>query len=338
MMNLNSKSKKISARPFLFFLILLLLSIGFVARAQFASTENLSLRIEPPHPQAFEKISAQISSSKIDLKRSVITWSLNDETINSGIGEDEIVFEAGGVGSILRLKVVVEDPGGQTISRSQTLRPNDLSILWSAHSYTPPFYRGRSLPASQGLIIFTGIPNIISNGKRLSPSQLVYTWSTDGIVLGRASGVGKDTLVLESKPIPRGRTTITLSVSSFDKKVTMQETAEVRTQDPRIIFYEKHPLEGILYRNSLYKKFNLHQDELVIRGEPYFFSLDDISDDELVYQWFLNNKIILSTSEIKNEIILKKEGGGSGEVNLELKIDNYSRVLQYIEETLSITY
>jgi len=247
-------------------------------------------------------------------------------------------FTTNNLGDVSKIDIIIKSSTGERISRTITVLPTEVDIISVAHAYTPSFFKGRALVASKGLLKFIAIPHLVTNkGVRLNPENLIYTWEQDGIVLGNLSGYGKNSIVLRAKTVARGRTSVSVTVSSFNQNITAQKTVSVRTVEPQILFYEKHPLEGIKYERAI-NTFSLSKEEITFRAEPYFFSLDDIQNDKLDYQWTLNKEKVAQVGKNKKEITLRQDSGASGNATIEFKIENLSRLLQLARGKLLINF
>jgi len=312
--------------------------LPFLAHGQILG-DDLVVEANPVLPRAYESIDFTLSSFSFDLSRSQISWRVGGELKQEGVGKINFTTTTGALGSSLIIDVVVRQPNGGKVSRQVVLRPAEVDILWQAHTYTPPLYKGKALASPKSLLKITALPHLItSKGVPLSPSNLIYTWEQDGVVLGSLSGFGKDSIVVQGGRLSRTKTAITVSVSSFDETLKAKDSVSIRAYDPFILFYEKHPLEGIKYERSLEDTFSLGEKEVTFRAEPYFFSLDDIVDGELDYQWKVGGKKVNPTSKDKRELTLRREGEGEGVAQVELKIENFNRLLQLAENSLRVLF
>ena len=222
----------------------------------------ISVEVAPSLPGPYEEISLRITSTQIDLNRATISWYLDGELRLSDIGKTSVQLKTGPVGHTQRIRVVVDVAGSNQITRSLIVRPTDVEIVWKSHSYTPPFYRGKALSPSSGLVILTALPELKDQrGNRLDPRKLVYTWSERGVVLGNASGFGKQSIVLSNGTVAQRPLVVSVIVSSFDSTIQAQETIRVPVQDTHIVFYEKKPLEGIRYESAIVDTLDIFEDE-----------------------------------------------------------------------------
>ena len=301
------------------------------------TVNDLSLGVTPSLPGAYEGVEIRLSSYSVDLSRSQIIWYVNDVSKAEETGLTTFKTKTGALGKPITVRASVKTQSGSKFSRSITFVPAEVDIVWSAHTYTPPFYKGKALASSESLIRLYAIANIVdSNGKRLTPNQLTYNWEQDGIRLGKISGVGKDGAVLQALPVPNARSYITVTVSKTGSSLQAKNTLVVRTANPAALFYEKHPLEGSRYNKAL-TAFEFPKGEATIRIEPYFFSLDDVQNKKIEYQWFINNKVT-TPSDNNQELTLRHENDARGLARIIATITNHSRLVQDAENNLNINF
>jgi len=279
---------------------------------------DITLTVSPNFPRANEEVSLELHGFTVDLDRAEISWFLNNKLISIGIGNRTFSFKTDGLGSVSSLLIVVEHPTSGIFRKTQVFRPADVDILWEVDTYVPPFYKGKKMPSSNSPVTLTAMPELrTSRGKKLDPRSLVYTWEQDRVILLNQSGYGKQSITVDG-PALFQNTIISLEVSSFDGLIRASKTIFIEPFEPEILFYEKHPLRGILYNNAIIRSFFLPKEEFTLRGEPYFFSSDSFGKVTLDFGWTVNNSTILPTR--KNELVLRKEGsGGSREVRLAIR-------------------
>jgi len=175
---LNGVSCSVAWRRLLI-VFLVFLSIGFFAHAQ-TDSGAFSIVLSPENPGLSEEVVVTLESASIDLGLSNITWSLNNSVRLVGIGERRARFTLGSLGTTYSLEVLVETDTGERFLQSVLIEPREVNIVWEAFSYTPPFYRGKALAPSAGLITFVAMPEIAdSGGKRIDPKKLVYSWNQE---------------------------------------------------------------------------------------------------------------------------------------------------------------
>jgi hypothetical protein len=303
---------------------------------------DLSFQLEPVQPKPFEDTVVRLRSFSIDLSRSNISWYLNDELTEEGVGDRDFTFRVGDLGSTNKISVVIETTEGSVFKKSTVYRPFRVNVLWEAVSYTPPFYKGKALAPQNGLIAVTAMPELMySDGTKLDPSKLIYTWEQDGFVLGSSSGYGKQQLIVAAKRIARLKTSILVTITSFDGVLETQAGVNIPTTNPGVLFYEDHPLQGVMYDHAIIDTFELVDEEVNIRSEPYFFSLDDVFNRNIQYHWTINGlELPTPLEEQTKNITLRKAGDVRGLTNISLDIStlNIDRILQEIYGEFNISF
>ena len=98
--------------------------------------------------------------------------------------------------------------------------------------------------------------------------------------------------------------------SSFDKKVSAYGKQVVAQQEPRIIFYEKHPLYGVRYERALTDDTVVSGGEMSIVAEPFYFSTPT-RNRSVSYKWEVDGDAIAG-SEVAGSTITVRGTGASG--------------------------
>jgi hypothetical protein len=103
--------------------------------------------------------------------------------------------------------------------------------------------------------------------------------------------------------------------------------------NPFIVFYEKHPLEGVRYGHPL-GTFTLPEKEVALRAEPYFFS-NERSDVTLLYQWSLNGKHIQNQGRT---ITLRNDKGLQGNSIITLAMRGTKKTFQSGSKSVTLRF
>ena len=322
---------------FLFFF-----SVGLFAHAQINGAV-FSIILSPETPGVNEEVIVTLESDSIDLGLSNITWSLNKSVRLEGVGERQARFTIGSLGSVYSLEVLVETDVGGRFTQSLLIEPREVNIVWEAFSYTPPFYKGKALAPSAGLITFVAMPEIAdSGGNKIDPKKLVYTWNQGGVVLGRSSGVGRQSIVLQNEFLSEEALIVSVVVSPQNGSVRVRGAAVVPIYAQEVLIYEKRPLEGVVYSSVLQSPYRFTANEIIFRAEPYFFSLEDVFGGLLKYRWRVNREdIAVPQEEQGNEITFRREGVEVGQAEVLLKIINNNipfKVLQEAESSFNVLF
>lgn len=303
----------------------------FLPHVLYAQSTGINISISPLNPHPGDLLNIRVISSETDLNRADITWVINGILAVSGTGETKFATIAGPVGTHYKIEVVVKTQNGKVMRDVAVVRPQEIDFLWRANTYTPPFYKGKALASSASQVVITAMPNMIdTQGNVLDPQKLIYTWSQNGITLGNASGFGRQTIILENGQIPERLLKLQLTVSSQNGILTTTNSITIPLHKPKIVFYEHKPLLGTDYSKALSQEI-VDDREIVIKAEPYYFSIDDILRGNMLYQWEINKgPVILEDNAPKNLIAIEKRAGtGLTRINLRIKNNNLPfRILQ----------
>lgn len=299
--------------------------------------EPITITLSSDAPGPFEKITARAESVRYDINRIRFSWLVNGKQTSSGIGQASVDFETGDVGVATVIRMVAEVPSLGAVSQSVTIVPASVDLLWQAQVYVPTFYQGKALASSAADIKVVAMPNISKQGRKLSSKELVYHWKSDDKTLVSQSGYGKDAITIAGARI-YGDTEVSVEVSSLDGSVMTKKFLRVPSIDPKLVFYENRPLEGVRYAQALNGEFSLPGKEAVVRAEPYFFS----NFGALNYEWFFNGQAIEVGREKWNDLVLRQEGNTNGISKINLSVQSgdilRGRLLQNAAAALLVSF
>lgn len=309
---------------------------GFFAYAQVQSTDVI-LKITPENPVPNQNVTATLSSHVADLDKANISWSVNNEEKSNGIGKKSFSFSVGGVGYPVVLSVMINTLDGQNVSKTMTILPADIDILWEAYDvYTPPFYKGKALVPSQGKFKVVAMPNLENQNGKINENNLSYAWKKDGTVQSGSSGWGKNFFIFQNSYLDKGNV-IEVKASDISGDVNASGKTNLKTTNPKILFYENDPSFGIKWENALNNGFVVDPNGKIIIAEPYFFSPENISSSDLTFDWSINgNKI--STPDPKNVLSIKPESGQSGSATIKVDINNINTLFQSMNKQLNVQF
>lgn len=310
------------------------LAWGTNASAQFG-VDNLKILLTPERPRGSEEVTAVASDNSNDLTRSTITWTVNGRVVKRGVGEKTVTFTTGDVGSVTTLTARIINPSGIPFEKTLRIRPADVELLYEAvNTYTPPFYRGKTLPAYEGDVRVVAVPRFISaGGARISSRNLLFTWHEGDRVRADVSGVGKDSFILKGR-IPFRSVPISVEVSTTDQTIVAAGTTFVEQRQPTAALYEEHPLYGVLYNRALTAPFNLSGDEVRLTAAPFF--LDGGGASSLQFRWLMNNVAVGDASE--KTMVFRNTGGKGGEALVRVEVRNSSKIFQGASAETSVLF
>jgi hypothetical protein len=291
------------------------------------------IKATPANPSAAETVRLTAEGTVFDLSKDTVTWIINGKTVSSGIGKSEIDATINSKGDALDVVVTVFDPVWGSATNSIVLRPLQLDLLYDAPTYVPPFYRGRSLPTAGGTMRLHAIARFEQGGKIVPNSLITYTWSKNGTVLGKISGPGKSSVVLES-PSLYSSDTISVRATAYDEALSASASLVIPNTPTRLQLYEDHPLFGVTYFNALPRQTRA-QGEVSAAVIPYFAPVSSIRDSSLEFSWLWGSKTLTASTSKPNEVTLDAD---SESVNLQVEITSLINFFVDAKSTWTFLY
>lgn len=316
------------------------LGIGFfifsLASAQ-SSNVNMTINMTPANPNPGEQINFTLQSFSFDVNRLKITWLLNGVEKQVGIGLKNYSLTAGTAGQANTIEVLAEDSSGNRFSRDISFTPAGVDLIYEPITYTPPFYKGRTLNVNQGDVLVVAFPEIYDEaGRKYNTHELSYTWKKDGTIIGSASGLGKNYFFF-SGTVPVRDVEIEVIAVAPNQNITANKTITIPRGEPKIVFYENSPVFGLMLNRAIKNNVQLFSDEFSAIAVPYYFSVGYATTPNLSYEWSMNNHTT-ETQDIKNIYTVRQETKGSGLANISLKINNIVRIFQLQSEYFNINF
>jgi hypothetical protein len=308
-----------------------------VAHAQAGSMVDLerpraTLELRPQHPRPGQKVIATVKQYVFKPDFSLLTWRNNGEVVHQGYGETEFEFIAGEVGSLINLEVSISNQDGYTVTARKSLRVSDISFIWEARTYTPPFFMGRPKFSYGAEVMIVAYPLIYNlDGELYDVSELTFTWLQDMKKTTNARGVNSF-IVRPNTPFD----SLQMTVLVFDPTGVerMSYYIQLTPSPSRLLFYEDDPLLGVLYRNALPESFSLSGEELKIVAEPMYSNAQERADPALSYTWTVNNSVY----QFPGSIVLRPEGNLSGTTDVSLVVLNNNNYLERLQKNASVRY
>ncbi len=196
--------------------------------------------------------------------------------------------------------------------------PTNITLVWEASSYVPPFYKGKALMPDGGdarVVAFLppGVP---------VTSDISYSWRVDGVVDGANSGVGRSSYTIESE-IFGGSSLVVVEISNANGLIG---TGALRIPliKPQILVYTDAPLGGVLFNDE---NPRITGTELTMETYPLFFTTRRRDNANLSYVWRVNG--VPATNPLGNSgrLVLRSEEA-IGTTTIGVSVSNTDHILE----------
>ena len=304
----------------------------FFAFSAYAQVQNADVVIDinPKYPRANEEVKASLSSYATDLNKSKISWKLNGQISIEAVGKKDFSFTTAGVGLQTVLEAEIQTSDGSFLNKKIIITPSDIDMLWEAtDSYTPPFYKGKALNTSEGMLKIVALTNSRDS------AGLSYNWKLDDTNKPDSSGYKKNYYIFKNSFLDK-ENTVEVTTSSLAGNNNGQGSITIKLENPKIIFYEKDLL-GVKYEKALGNGFTINPSGKIIVAEPYFFSPKNLSSRDLEFKWSLGDSEI-DTPSPKNELGIKPEKGQSGQSSIKVAISNIKKMFLSSEKEINVNF
>lgn len=256
----------------------------FLFLFSFSFAQEVTITQFPDSPREGEEVKLTLTSDKYNLNIANITWSIDGQVADSGVGRKTLVMNASTNGVAQVVIASIEQVGFDPSQAQRVVEANTNFILYEgADSYVPPFYKGRRLPAKEGTVrtaIFSFRDGDITG---LNSGNDTYTWRVNGEDRKDLSGPNKIINNILTKVTDNLLTVrIVKEDPQQNKKIT---DMSIPMQKTEVVVYktdEKKLLHQVLGDTETAKQIHL----LV---EPFFFSISSRSSNELSYIWKIND-------------------------------------------------
>jgi hypothetical protein len=319
-------------RKFLITLALSFLILPLSAFAQFGGVpgvtpnyaDELVVNVTPDYPVPEGRTSINLEMYTENLDSSLIVWSQDGKVVLQGKGKKSFSFTAPKAGKETAIKISITTANGASFSKTITIHPANVDIICEGNSYTPPFYKGRSLWGAQGYIHLVAVPDFSS------PSKLIYTWRVNDEVLDQ-SGYGRDSVSITNNGLG-GAIAVELLVTDPSTNTTASNYMVIGPVEPSIVFYENNPLYGIVFDRAI-SFVNLEKSEMTILAAPFNLFFSQATDVD--YKWSVNGA---SSDALGRAITLRKPDSGSGASSISLEATNTKKLMQFAKSSFLIKF
>jgi hypothetical protein len=106
---------------------------------------------------------------------------------------------------------------------------------------------------------------------------------------------------------------------------------------PLVLMYKNDPLYGVQYEKAITDTFSLTGSELDITAIPYYFSINSIYSNSIVYDWKING-VSLSDGLNNPTKAFRKIGDVSGTSNISLSVNRNDTMFQNANQNIIINF
>lgn len=274
------------------------------------STHSFSLSVSPRYPSSYQTVAVSAQSTDIDLAASTLKARVNGVVVYEG-GVRPFNVALGAPGKETEISATLTT-GGDVHTASITLAPADVALVIEPRATTPALYRGKpSVPLSGNVRIVAVTDFRDSNGVRIPPSDLIFSWTVEDTFLQANSGAGRDVLTVPA-PFQYRTRPVSLVVKSKEGRFIGGASVTLSGNEPLIRIYENDPLLGVRFERSLRGTFSLNDAEISLFAAPYSFSLTGGMPSR---KWFLNNR----AADEGGVLTLRPEGNGAGKASVSVR-------------------
>jgi hypothetical protein len=306
-------------------------SVVFSANQIPLTESEVMVEISPKNPIPLQNVTIKISSYSADLNRATITWKSESGVVSSGIGKTSYTFKAPEANISTSFTINISTPSDGTVVKKINIRPSDIDVFWeSTNGYTPPFYKGKSFPITNGSVKVVAIPNFQS--KR----GFSYVWRNQNTTKSNQSGYDKSYYIFNNSMFDEVNQ-VAVTATSVSGDYVGQKSVEIKVYKPEIIFYKKDPIWGVDYNKALVSVFELEdeEEEITIVAEPYYFPIEE-DPDKFIFDWKINNKTI-TTPTNKKELSIRPTSR-DGYAIISLNISRLNEMFQKSFNSLKINF
>jgi hypothetical protein len=247
--------------------------------------EDLIFRQYPQNPKEGEEVKLTLESDKYNLGNAKITWIVDGSERDNGVGRRTFTLLVTNDKPAQVVVVRVEEEGLNDGSAQTIVELSSDFILYEgADSYTPPFYKGRALPAKEGRVRVVNLSfkdGVITGFKNADSAN--YTWKINGQDKNEYSGQNR---ILNTINTTVTDSSLNLQIMKLENGGTKISSSNISLKTPEVVL--KRLDDKKLTKRNL--KDTETGKELRVLVEPYFFSTESKESSNLKYIWKINNR------------------------------------------------
>lgn len=273
------------------------------------STDPLTISVSPQYPVPYGQVVLSPISNALDLSTVTFVVVAGGKEVYRGNAKP-VAITLGGAGILTSVRATISSAQG-SYSQSLSIRPQDVALVVEPIASAPVLYPGKPLTPLEGTARVVAVANLrTSGGAQIAPNTLSYSWTVDGAQVGSASGIGKNSISVES-PLQYRAGDVSVVVASPDGALVGGAATSLKAQDPVVRVYENNPLLGIRFDHALSGSYTLTGTEISLYGAAYSFPTRAGAP---TLQWFVGG----ASQQSGPAITLRPTGQGVGSANISL--------------------
>lgn len=319
----------------IFGLVIALFGYFFVASAQIPGHAiELDLSVENPTPGQEIVITAR--SYSLDINASTVTWTINGQQVQKGIGLTQYTFKAPALGKKTTIGVSAVSSGGKSAYGSVSINSGSVDLIVETDGYVPPFFKGKLPIVYQNSIKIIAIPHLArADGTLYDPKTLVYKWQKGSETFETESGYGKQSISFVGEIVPRE---FTINVTVYNREGTISTSGymPITFTSPSISFYVNDPLYGPLYNKAIRENLSIGKEgEVRVISAPFGFSKNNFN---LQYDWEINGENDPNLAQSESVIFRAPTNSDGGVSAIDLTVTNIKSMLQNARMSMRAMY
>jgi hypothetical protein len=323
-----------------FSIILFALSMTNVAHAQSmgATSAPVQYIIAPETPGPDAPVYIEVQGVGNFLGNATVTWQENGQVMASGVGLSTFSFTTGGIGTATDIHLIINSDTEGTITHDFVFAPSVVNLVWEAATSVPPMYLGKALYSAGSTLRVIAFPIVAQGTALVAASKLSYQWTYEGNLDTTDSGLGKNSLTFQGDEIQSSES-VSVDVYLGANKVASGDIT-IPAVNPQVILYDNDPLQGEILDQALVGAFNLNQDEVDLKAEPYYFANESFENGDLSYDWTLNNQETSGPDSSEGLLTLRQTGSGAGAAQIGVSVQNTdnNKLIQSASTALTLSF
>ena len=210
---------------------------------------------------------------------------------------------------------------------------NSLSLFWSADTYTPFGYSGRTLPTRGSEVTVEALLSVSGS----APESLKYSWFVDDVFQESKSGYGRMSFNFRIRRFSGWTHKVSVQIFNESRSFFIERELIIPIVDPEVVIYSLNSTSHFSDEGSTTSIIPAGKKSSFI-AKPYFFSINKLTD--LSFEWrFGGYESTISSTYGANVLDLninEKNDNKILEQTLSVDIKNKTNSFQQVLKTIKV--